>query len=65
MYNGIYVATCLRCGKVKWTSRIINMCSEIGCGGTVISELPADRDKRLGITKHNLNKIKDPLVVGQ
>ena len=46
------VITCLKCRRVSWATHEVHTCSV--CGGTVVNELPAERDKRLGIKKSDI-----------
>ncbi|MBE5937708.1 MAG: hypothetical protein E7265_06730 [Lachnospiraceae bacterium] len=65
MYNGFYVVTCTKCGKVVWSCHKVDRCFTEECDGKVINEIPADRDQRLGIRKGMFEKVIDPLIVGK
>lgn len=61
----IYVATCLNCGYVAYTVRTLNACSS--CGQIMLTETAAERGKRIGITKKDINSFNkvDPLLAHQ
>lgn len=47
-----YVKTCTKCLKVSWVTRKdISICR---CMAPYITETPAERDARLGITKNDI-----------
>lgn len=54
----IYTATCLNCGNIIYTTRDMNSCGK--CGQIMLTETNPERDRRLGISRLDIDSWNNP-----